>query len=468
MLSANAFLDLLPVLRGHPRLSFGKAKPARVAPEICRPRIVFRQASKGFEAATQPGSDEMFLVAGPNAWLLRGTDFLEIGSHLPLRLTNALREPVRIKGALWDEFLAVEFRLWREIADVELPAGVSLPIVEEGQSSFSLRVEGSLQRLQAALRCSYGDRPPLLPTSDPKNLFAFRDATDANRLLVRNLGAEKEAVARLERAGFARTADGYEIRDPRSVVRFFAFDFPALPPEWEISVAPRLEKARSELEPVAPTIEIVRSGEDWFELKYSVATGAGEGIPLAEVQRLLRSGQNQTRLTNGKIAVLNPGALDDFEEVLRDTNPRQTQPGVYRLKRIQAGYLTNTAEEIGARLIGAAQTVRGSGEATGMAKRLGTLGQQLRDYQLNGVSWLSALAEQNLGNRPTRWASARRCKPSLFAPSRPRPALIVCPTSLLANWQRRSERFTPDLKVLLIDGANRPEKIARLSSTISP
>ena len=81
--------------------------------------------------------------------------------------------------------------------------------------------------------------------------------------------------------------DGYEMRDARRVVRFFAFDFPALPREWEISVAPRLEKASNELEPVAPTIEIVRSGEDWFELKYSVATDAGEGIPLAEVQRLL-------------------------------------------------------------------------------------------------------------------------------------------------------------------------------------
>ncbi len=111
----------------------------------------------------------------------------------------------------------------------------------------------------------------------------------------------------------------------------------------------------------------------------------------------MRSGQTQTRLTNGKIAVLNPDALDDFEQVLRDADPRQTQPGVYRLNRIQAGYLTNTAEEIGARLVGAAQTLRGSGEATDMVKRLGTLGQQLRDYQLNGVSWLSALAEQNLG-----------------------------------------------------------------------
>ena len=293
------------------------------------------------------------MLAGAEAWLLGDCDFIEIGSHLPSRLTNVLREPLRLRSEQAGEFMALELPLWREIADLELPTGVSLPIVEEVQPSFSLRVEGSLQQLHAALRCSYGDRPPFWPGSDPEKVFACRDATDANRLFVRNLTAEKEAVARLERAGFAGTAGDYEIRDARRVVRFFAFDFPALPSEWEISVAPRLEKARSELEPVAPTIEIVRSGEDWFELKYSVATGAGEGIPLAEVQRLLRSGQNQTRLTNGKIAVLNPDVLDDFEQVLRDADPRQTQPGVYRLNRIQAGYLTNTAEDIGARFIGA-------------------------------------------------------------------------------------------------------------------
>ena len=283
---------------------------------------------------------------------------------------------------------------------------------------------------------------------------------------VRSLAAENEAVARLERAGFA--AHGRRLRNPRCPSRcaFFAFDFPRLPSKWKISVAPRLEKARSELEPVAPTIEIVRSGEDWFELKYSVATGAGGVIPLAEVQRLLRSGQNQTRLANGKIAILDPDVLDDFEQVLRDADPRQTQPGVYRLNKIQAGYLTNTAEDIGARLIGAVQTLRGSVESTDMADRLGPLGQQLRDYQLVGVSWLSALAEQNLGGILADEMGLGKTVQTLAFLRLHRghgPALIVCPTSLLANWQREAERFTPDLKVLLIDGVNRSEKIARLS-----
>ena len=119
-----------------------------------------------------------------------------------------------------------------------------------------------------------------------------------------------------------------------------------------------LEKASHELEPVAPTIEIVRSGEDWFELKYSVATGGGRGDPARRGATPAAFRPEPNAAKNGKIAVLNPDALDDFEQVLRDADPRQSQPGLYRLKKIQAGYLTNTAEEIGARLVGASKVLQ--------------------------------------------------------------------------------------------------------------
>ena len=131
------------------------------------------------------------------------------------------------------------------MAEVELAAGVVLPTIEQAQPFFSLTIEGSLQRLRANLRCSYGERPSFPPASDPQNRFVFRDPNGTGRLLVRNLAAEKKAVARLERAGFTPAADRFEMRDSRShACAFFAFDFPALPRSWEISVTPRLEKAR--------------------------------------------------------------------------------------------------------------------------------------------------------------------------------------------------------------------------------
>ncbi|MGI8956867.1 MAG: SNF2-related protein, partial [Chthoniobacterales bacterium] len=461
MLPGADFLRWLPALRGHPRLSFGKSSPARVQDEPYRPRIVLRNAADGLELVASLAENGTPLLVRPNAWLLSGRDFLEIGKDLPSRLTNVLREPLRLRIDQADDFLALELPLWREVADVELPSGISLPTVEAAEPSFRLQLEGSLQYLRAILRCQYGERPPFPPVSEPEKRFAFRDKKSGEHLYVRNLVLEKESVARMERAGFIFSRDVFEMRDSGRIVRFFAFDFPSLPADWDVSVSPRLEKASSELEPVAPTIEIVRSGEDWFELKYSVATGAGEGIPLAEVQRLLRSGQNQIRLTNGKTAVLNPDALDDFEQMLRDADPRQNQPGVYRLKKIQAAYLANTAEEIGARLVGAAQ-IMSQGRELGA---LGSLESQLRDYQLIGVRWLAALAAQNLGGILADEMGLGKTVQilSLLRLERGRgPALIVCPTSLLSNWEREAARFTPELKVLRIDGPERGRKIARL------
>jgi hypothetical protein len=467
ILSAAGFLRWLPTLRGHPRIGFGRKTPVQVCTELYQPKIVLRRAGDGFEVAAKPPAGGVFLTAGRNAWLLRGDDFLEVGSDLPLRLTNVLQEPLRLKNDRADEFFALELPLWRKAAEVESSAEISLPTVAEGQPTFTLKIDGSLQQLHATLRCVYGPLRAFSPGFECENLFVFRDITNGSRLLVRNPAAETEAVLRLERAGFSRKGEDYEMRDTRRIVRFFAFDFPVLPTAWKISVAPRLEKASSALEPLAPTIEIVRSGEDWFELKYSVASESGEEIPFQELQRLLRSGQNQARSKNGKIAVLNSDALDDFEQLLRDADPRQNQPGIYRLNKIQAGYLIHTAEEIGARLIDAAQALQHKADNVGLVEQLGPLGEQLRDYQLAGVSWLAALAARDIGGILADEMGLGKTVQTLAFLLLQRgsgPALIVCPTSLLTNWQREAERFTPTLKLLLIDGANSADKIAGLAT----
>jgi len=460
-LSTADFLRWLPTLRGHPRLSFGKTRQAHVLAELSRPKILLRKTGDRLMVSAQPVENEFPLLAGAGAWLLRGEDFLEIGQNLPPRLTSAWREPLALTGQHVDEFLALELPLWRETAEIDPPPGITLPAVENAEPVFSLKLEGSMQQLRAVLLCRYGERPAFIPMSEPEKLFVLRDSANRDRLLLRNLAAEKAAVARFEQAGFVRGATDFEMREASRIARFFAFDCPSLPSTWEISVTSRLEKAKSDLEPVAPAIEIVRSGEDWFEMKYSVATGAGEGIPLAEVQRLLRSGQSQLRLTNGKTAVLNLDAFEDFDEVLRDADPRQSQPGVYRLKKIQAGYLANTAEEIGASLIGASQVLRANRELDS----LGSLESRLRDYQRTGVRWLAALAAQNLGGILADEMGLGKTVQTLALLLLDRghgPALIICPKSLLSNWQREATHFTPELKVLMIDGADRAEKIARL------
>ena len=87
---------------------------------------------------------------------------------------------------------------------------------------------------------------------------------------------------------------------------------------------------------------------------------------------------------------------------------------------------------------------------------------RLRPYQERGLAWLSFLGhlglgacladDMGLGKSPTTLAllAAERT-----AGASPGPTLLVCPMSVVGNWQREAERFTPRLAVHVHHGAER-------------
>lgn len=83
---------------------------------------------------------------------------------------------------------------------------------------------------------------------------------------------------------------------------------------------------------------------------------------------------------------------------------------------------------------------------------------RLRDYQRRGYSWLSfmqklglgACLADDMGLGKTVQTLALLC--ALKERGELGAALLVCPTSVLGNWQREAARFAPDLKVLLHHG----------------
>ncbi len=95
----------------------------------------------------------------------------------------------------------------------------------------------------------------------------------------------------------------------------------------------------------------------------------------------------------------------------------------------------------------------------------------LRDYQVEGLSWMQYLREYSLagiladdmglGKTLQILAHILLEKESgrLTAP-----ALIVAPTSLMGNWQDEAERFTPSLNVLLVYGKDRAQRFRAIDS----
>jgi SNF2 family DNA or RNA helicase len=85
----------------------------------------------------------------------------------------------------------------------------------------------------------------------------------------------------------------------------------------------------------------------------------------------------------------------------------------------------------------------------------------LRPYQVRGYSWLSFLRgwglgacladDMGLGKTPQTLALIQ----SEWQANGRRPTLVVCPMSVVGNWQKEAARFTPDLPVMVHHGLTR-------------
>ncbi|WP_367048915.1 DEAD/DEAH box helicase [Streptomyces sp. Je 1-332] len=82
----------------------------------------------------------------------------------------------------------------------------------------------------------------------------------------------------------------------------------------------------------------------------------------------------------------------------------------------------------------------------------------LRDYQLRGLAWLDRMTSLGLGGCLADDMGLGKTV-TLIAlhlhRARPEPTLVVCPASLLGNWQREIERFAPGVPVHRFHGAGR-------------
>ena len=94
----------------------------------------------------------------------------------------------------------------------------------------------------------------------------------------------------------------------------------------------------------------------------------------------------------------------------------------------------------------------------------------LRPYQVRGYSWLSFLRQWGLGACLADDMGLGKTIQALTLIQRDwesndrRPVLLVCPTSVVNNWQKESERFTPQLPVMVHHGVGR-KKGAEFKST---
>ncbi|MCC7361306.1 MAG: SNF2 helicase associated domain-containing protein [Anaerolineales bacterium] len=201
----------------------------------------------------------------------------------------------------------------------------------------------------------------------------------------------------------------------------------------------------------------VNSGIDWFDLKAVVEFG-DQHISLQEVRKALQRGERFIKLADGSAGQLPAEWLEKYRHLWGLAT--ETAEG-YRVSDAHLPLLDPLLEDdpdlsLPADLQARRERLR---QFAGIAAQPtpASFQGELRPYQRHGVDWLNFLNEYKFGGiLADDMGLGKTIQVLAFlqllkerADGAPRAAtLLVVPKSLIANWQREAERFTPGLRFL--------------------
>ncbi len=471
-LELKDFTSLLPLLVDHANLTLGKSSSVTVT----RTPLPLP-----LRATLEANGEIVLALAGKPAALVRVGDWVWHNLTLqPLGLPplaqNIFQSPVRVPRAQVPMFLSQQWPQLTAAGGVEANFQLADFALEPQAPRFLLELKGGLTQLSARLQCAYSARIMTLGVTAADEAIWLPDPEVMTRYSTRDFAAERAALARLQRNGFAGP-DGQgklQLAGQSGVLNFLAREFPKLQREWSVTLDEQLEnRTLKNIERVEPQFQITSSGVQWFDLGVVFAAGSGEQFSATDIQRLILSGQNHTRLKNGKMAVIDTGAVEELQEVLLDCAPQQNAAG-YRINSQQAGFLEATLRQHGDWKVQAPaawrdRAAKQSGDAKLDCPPLSELESVLRPYQKQGVAWLRFLRENGFGGILADEMGLGKTLQTLAflraIKKQNTPHLIVCPTSLVFNWVAEVKKFTPELRVLALHGPDRHTLFSEIQSS---
>ena len=464
-LRAEDVMNLLDALSGHEELSRG-GEPLKIVNSSSRlPVEVEHEGDRiGFSCLRKEGV-ECLDLKGAVAYWEAATDSLSLIKAARGILKEGQMQRLAQGGSV---FMSVrqfiqDVESWEEVLDWGNTGLLESLRLIPAPVQFMLQLEGSLQHLQARLYARYaGGLKLALGTAAGSEDFPIQDRNNEGVWFMRNHKAEQEAEYELLRYGFKRGRDGqYSLEEEQEVLDFLSGGQPELRKKWSIEAGSRLKSIQQNVVRVKPDLKIEGSGEDWLAFDYGFQTDEGKAVPREAIEKMLRAGKRSATTKNGKRIIISDFDAQLVQEVLRDVDPRQ-EAGKYYVPKNQGAYLKRL------------KSFYGQGMKLSSEKCLADLPEAvrglLRDYQGEGIAWLyqriteegAALLADDMGLGKTLQTLSLAY---LSMQQEKKPTLVVCPTSLLENWQDEVAKFFPSLSTLILHGPERKKKFNDIPNT---
>ena len=441
-------------------------KPLKLVAPLMRPRLI---AIPGKGSVTVRGEVELndkWIGFEKNEWQ-SPLAFLHQGSmgfwENPgyVRIYNQFAQPVGVSQEDWPEFAAEQILPWSTEIDLEFQGALTeerTGVVPE--ISIQLQERGDFLMFVPQFRYE----GTLAPAHNQDKVYSFEDGKV--QILHRDLSAEKYFYERLRQShpNFVQQSSTRELALKGADVlrKNWFFTFVETMKEEGINVHGFELLRNFRFNTTKPSTHLrISSGVDWFDAEIDLSFG-DQKVRLIDVKKALEKKQQVIPLQDGTLGVLPEDWLNKYSLLFRvgEARGEHIRLNRYQYSVIDELYESRNDETIQVEFEGQLDRLR-------QFKRIKKvqppehLQDILRPYQVSGFQWLNFLKENNCGGILADDMGLGKTLQALTMlehfenTTGNLRALVVCPTTLLYNWENEIKKFTPQMEYIIHHGPNR-------------
>jgi len=335
----------------------------------------------------------------------------------------------------------------------------------------------------------FESRPGDYPTCDTRNestAIRVADAMEgyaANRIVVDGspnflairLPAHDDSIQPLreliKQAGFMLEPSNRKwwLRDRHKTLNFLAAHWRALKEQWQATFTENFERKLKDVQLSSLEVQ-TREDAGRFVLEVSLSAKSGE----MDLRKAIASGKHYVDSEAGSITLLDQSCVAQLHEIERAVSGQADRPFTPHFsQRLGTAELADVEDVIDAACAGWQPPLAWQSRSRAL-KQVAALEPApvrpgfdaiLRSYQRIGTAWLWHLYRHNLGGILADEMGLGKTLQALALiecirnqDTGQQPALVVCPASLVENWLREANRFTPGLQALKHHGPKRAKE----------
>ncbi len=293
----------------------------------------------------------------------------------------------------------------------------------------------------------------------------------------RNTDGEKQAIRDLQCFGFRKKKGSRNVFSLQGIeaIGYFTDIFV---PEWR-SRGRKIYFGHgfaNSVPDMALRFRLCREEKSHFEIACMVS--AGLSPRWNDILKTAKNGRRYITAENGSLYRISPAMTEFVLKISSVMRPVQDSPESISLPRTALFYWMYAAKSFPPARIPRFREIEQIKDCrpekivrklrSELEKNIKT---QLRPYQLEGISWLACASElgfnpilaDEMGLGKTVQALAFLVMRRLLHPEKPEsPSLVLCPSSLVENWEMECKRFLPGFKTLAVTGSDRHAKWDRI------